>query len=189
MKLKNAIILHGTLGSPGGNWFTWLKSELESRGFKVWLPQLPHAEQPSLREWADFVHKNCPFTIDDETLVVGHSSGAILALILAQESSAPIGRVVAVSVFHDNSLDWRPNDRLFDVVFDWQAIHNNVRHLLFVHSDDDPYVPLDQAQYVADNCKAELVLIAGQGHFNLEKSKDYQQFPKLIELIDTVGKL
>lgn len=179
--MKNAIILHGTLGSPEGNWFQWLKDQLETKGFQVWLPQLPHSEQPSLKEWADFIHANCPFEINEETLIVGHSSGAILALILAQQNPKPIGQIVCVSVFHDNSLKWEPNNKLFDVAFDWDAIRTNTKKLLFIHSDNDPYVPLEQAQYVADNCQAELITIPGQGHFNLEQSEEYKRFPKLLE--------
>jgi len=87
--MKNTIILHGTLGSPDGNWFKWLKNELETKKSQVWLPMLPHAEQPSLKDWAEYVHANCPFAIDEETLIVGHSSGAILALILAQQNNKP----------------------------------------------------------------------------------------------------
>jgi predicted alpha/beta hydrolase family esterase len=185
--MKNAVILHGTLGSPDGNWFQWLKSELESKGVRVWLPTLPHAEQPSLKGWSDYVHENCPFELDEDTLIVGHSSGAILALIVAQQNAQPIGAVVAVSVFHDNSLQWEPNSKLFDVEFDWPKIQQNTQKLLFVHSDDDPYVPLDQAQYVADNCQADLAIITGQGHFNLEKSPEYKQFPKLLELLEQKG--
>lgn len=181
--MKNAIILHGTLGSPEGNWFAWLQGELEKRGMEVWLPALPNAEQPSLRKWSDYIQTGCPFKIDEDTLVVGHSSGAILALILAQENDGPIGQVICVSVFHDNSLDWDPNAKLFDVDFDWHKIQEHTNKLLFVHSDDDPYVPLDQAQYVADHCQAELKMIPGQGHFNLEKSPQYSKFPKLLEYI------
>lgn len=185
--IKTAIILHGTLGFPNSNWFRWLKSELESKGIKVWLPQLPKANQPSLREWADFVRKECPFAVSEETLIVGHSSGAILSLILAQNSFEPIGSIVAVSVFHDNSLSWEPNSRLFDEQFEWDAIRRNAKKLLFVHSDDDPYVPLNQAQFVVDNCQTELVVIPGQGHFNLEKGDEYRQFPKLLEVIEQRG--
>lgn len=189
MKLKNAIILHGTMGSPDINWFQWLKTELTKMGIDVWLPQLPDSNQPSLRQEADFVHAECPFTINGDTLVVGHSSGAILALVLAQENKVPVGAVVSVSVLHDNSLKWAPNNRLFDVDFDWSAIKANAPKLLFVHSDDDPYVPLNQAQYVADNCKAEIVVLPDQGHFNLEQGEHYRQFPRLLELMQEKGLL
>lgn len=145
--MKTAIILHGTLGSPDGNWFQWLKNELEQRGLTVWLPQLPHPEQPSLQEWQQYVQKECPFAINEETLIVGHSSGAVLR-------------------------------------FEWDAIRANTKKLVLYNSDDDPYVPLNQARYVADNCQAELITIPGQGHFNLEKSGEYKQFPKLLEIIE-----
>lgn len=182
--MKRAVILHGTLGSPDGNWFAWLKSELERRGLEVWLPQLPRPEQPSLRQEAEFVHANCPFPLDGDTVVVGHSSGAILALVLAQQQAISFGGIVAVSVFHDNSLCWDPNSKLFDVALDWPKIVAGVKKLLFVHSDNDPYVPLSQAQYAADNCHAELVIIPGQGHFNLERSPDYHVFPRLVGLME-----
>lgn len=181
--MKTAIILHGTLGSPDGNWFKWLKDELERRGLTVWLPQLPHAEQPSLMEWQQFVQEHCPFSINEETLIIGHSSGAILALVLAQSAIKKIGAVVDVSVFHDNSLEWQPNSRLFDVEFDWFAMRQGVNELLFIHSDNDPYVPLDQAQYVAEKTSTEMIIIPGQGHFNLEQSSKYKQFPRLLEII------
>lgn len=159
------------------------RGRIKSQGYTVWLPQLPNATQPSLKEWANFIHEDATFALDEDTLIVGHSSGAILALILAQQNQTQIGKVVAVSVFHDNSLNWEPNNRLFDVEFDWQKIQQNTQKLLFVHSDNDPYVPLDQAKFVAEKCNAEIKLIPGQGHFNLEQSSEYRQFPKLLELI------
>jgi uncharacterized protein len=181
--MKNAIILHGTLGSPDGNWFRWLKTELEQLGMDVWLPELPNAQQPSLKEWQEFVQNECPFVMNEDTLIVGHSSGAILAIILAQASTQKIGAIVDVSVFHDNSLQWEPNSRLFDVPFDWVAIKNSVDKLVFIHSDTDPYVPLDQAQFVADKTSAEMIVIPGQGHFNLEQNESYKQFPQLLKIL------
>lgn len=182
--MKNAIILHGTGGTPESNWFRWLEAELQAKGLQVFLPALPNTKQPSLRDNVDFVQANCPFPIDEHTLVVGHSSGAILALILAQESPVPVGGIVAVSVFHDNSLKWEALNRLFDIDFDWEQIQAKTSKLLFIHSDTDPYVPLDQAKYVADNCNAEILVVPGQGHFNLEQSEQYRQFPKLMEVLE-----
>lgn len=182
--MNKVVVLHGTQGSPEGNWFKWLKHELEAKKLQVWLPELPNAKQPSLTEWVEFVKENCPFEIDDDTFVIGHSSGAILAFVLAQKVSKPIGATVCVSVFHDNSLKWEANDKLFDVDFDFKSAKNNAKERLVIHSDDDPYVPVEQAKYVADNIGAEFILIPGQGHFNLEKSKAYNKFPKLLEILE-----
>ncbi len=182
--MKTAIILHGTLGSPDGNWFQWLKKKLEVQGLTVWLPQLPGAEQPSLANWRRFVKEKCPFPINEATLIVGHSSGAILALVLAENNAAKIGAIVDVSVFHDNSLQWQPNDKLFDVQFDWATVRQNVNELLFIHSDNDPYVPLDQARLVAASTDGEIIVIPDQGHFNIEQSEEYKQFPKLLEILE-----
>lgn len=182
--MKSAIILHGTQGAPDNNWFKWLEVELQSRGLEVWLPQLPRPELPSLRLSTDLILDNCPFPIDADTLMVGHSSGAIVALTVAQENKGSVGAIVGVSVFHDNSLGWAPNNELFDMAFDWPAIRRNAKRILFVHSDNDPYVPLEKAKYVADNCQAELVVMKGEGHFNLEKSGEYKVFPKLVELME-----
>jgi predicted alpha/beta hydrolase family esterase len=185
--LKRAIILHGTGGSPESNWFRWLEAELKRRGYEIWLPALPHPEHPSLRENVDYVREHLPFPIDDQTLLIGHSSGAILALIIAQELAEPAFGIVAVSVFRNapsKATDWKANSRLFDVEFDFEAIKTHAGKLLFVHSDNDPYVPLEQARSVADGCQAELVVMSGQGHFNLEQSEAYREFPKLVELLE-----
>jgi len=104
---------------------------------------------------------------------------------VAQQAAKPIGAVVAISVFHDNSLKWEANNRLFDVDFDFSAIKQHAKQLIFIHSDDDPYVPLSKAQYVADKCGSELIVIPSQGHFNIEKSSKYNQFPKLIEILES----
>lgn len=181
--MKTALLLHGTLGSPDGNWFRWLQNQLELEGYEVWLPTLPHADQPSLREWADYIHMKAPFPLNEETLIVGHSSGSILALVLAQQNDVPIGEIIDVSVFYDNSLKWSPNNRLFDIALDWQKIARNVIKLRFIHSNDDPYVPLEQARHVAENTGGKLIMLPGQGHFNLEKSQSYREFPALLDVL------
>lgn len=179
-----AVILHGTQGSPDGNWFRWLEGELTKRGWRVWLPTLPNAAKPSLREEADFVRANVPFALDDKTVIVGHSSGATLALVLAQELSASVHAIVCVSTVKDNdTLKWEPNDRLLDVPFDFARIHAHAGKLVFIHSDNDPYVPLSHANFLAEQTGGELIVLPGQGHFNLEKSAGYKTFPKLLDSI------
>ena len=39
--MNNYIILHGSFGSKDGNWFPWLKKELEDKNIKIDVPQMP----------------------------------------------------------------------------------------------------------------------------------------------------
>lgn len=193
--MKNAVILHGTNGSPEGNWFRWLEAEFRQRGFEVWLPQLPRPELPSLLEWLNFVRSDCPFDIDQDTLIVGHSSGATAALLIAGESQQKPGMVAAVSPFVPigtayTATLWENNVRLFDVELDLEKCLRRVRqddgesNIVVVHSNDDPYIPLGVVEYIADLCGGELIIINGQGHFNLEKGPEYVAFPELMRIID-----
>ena len=191
--MKKAVILHGTAGSPEGNWFRWLERELKKRGFKVWLPQLPHADLPSLREELDFIRENAPFSFDDDTLIVGHSSGATLSLLVAAKYE--VGAVVAVAPFVPmsevyNATAWEANAQLFDVDVEKMLLRytadqhdiNTVKLVIF--SDDDPYIPPEVPQHIADITRAEALLLPNQGHFNLEKSADYQKFPELLTILE-----
>jgi len=54
MPRKDAIILHGTMGSPEGNWFPWLKSQLEN-DYNVYVPQFPTPENQTKDNW----HAEC----------------------------------------------------------------------------------------------------------------------------------
>lgn len=55
--MKNILILHGTDGKKTHNWFPWLKEQLKSRGWNVWVPNLPCAERPNLKRYNNFILK------------------------------------------------------------------------------------------------------------------------------------
>lgn len=58
---------------------------------------------------------------------------------------------------------------------------------MFIHSDNDPYCPLEHAEYLAKSAGGKLIIKKGQGHFNLEKGKQHRQFPLLLELLEPKG--
>lgn len=187
--MSKVVILHGTNGSSQGSWKKWLKDQLEAAGHEVWLPDLPRADYPSLQEWSEFVIKQCPFDIDSSTILVGHSAGAVAVLIVAQKLNTQLRQVVSVASFKDLSylhekLDWHANDRFFDVEFDFGKIKHNCSDIKFVHSDDDPYCPQEQAKYLAEKTNGQYILIPKSGHFNTEYSDKFMEFPELLDIIN-----
>lgn len=185
--MANFLILHGTDATPDSNWFMWLKGILIGRGHKVWLPQLPGADNPNAKTYTDFLLANKDFVYDDDTIIIGHSSGSVEALYLLQKlpKTTVLKAEILVSAFKDD-LGWDTLSELFPEPYDFDLIKDHCKRFTFIHSDDDPYVPIEQAEFLATQTEGELLEFEGQGHFNTEVSPDYKQFPELLDIIETI---
>ncbi len=182
--MKQALILHGTDASPEHNWFAWLRDQLEANNYKVWLPQLPGADKPNTKAYTDFLLANPDFPFNNETILIGHSSGAVEILSLLQHLPEHVKAEAAylVSAFKDD-LGWDSLIGLFEEHFDFTKIKTKVDKFIFLHSDNDPYVPLEHAQYLSEQLGGELIVKTGQGHFNTEADEKYVAFPLLLDII------
>ena len=183
--MTNVLILHGTDATPDSNWFMWLKGKLVGRGYHVWLPQLPSSDKPSTKTYTKFLLANKKFKFDEDTILIGHSSGAVEILNLLQHLpiKAHIKAAVLVSAFKDD-LGRDDLSDLFSEPFDFEKIKQHCGKFSFIHSDDDPYCPLEHAQYLAAETNGEVMVFEGQGHFNTDVGPEYKQFPELIQFID-----
>lgn len=184
--MKNAIILHGTDNTPEGNWFRWLEKQLQERGYDVWLPQLPDAARPNAQKYNQLLLSH-GFDYNQETLLIGHSSGAAAILNLLQElpDSVKIKAAFLVGAF-EGPLGKDTRSELFPKPFDFAKIKARCRKFILIHSDNDPYCPLPGAKFLAGKLEGELIIESGQGHFNLQASPEYKRFPLLLKLIDQV---
>lgn len=186
--MRNAIILHGTGNTPEGNWFRWLKKQLQSRGYDVWLPRLPDAEVPNAKKYNQLLLSH-GFDFNTETILIGHSSGAVSILNLLQE--LPEGTKIKASFLvgaFKGPLDISVRSELFPKPFDFKKIKSRCGKFVFIHSDNDPYCPLSDAEFLSEKLHGDLVVEPGQGHFNLETGAQYREFPLLLGLIDIVDK-
>jgi uncharacterized protein len=183
--MKNALILHGSGNNSKGNWFPWLKKELENRGYKTWVPDLPQSDRPSVKRYNDFIFSNKKWIFNKDSILIGHSSGAVAILGLLQHlpDSVVVDTCVLVSSFKNN-FGIKDYDGLFEEPFNFKKIKKHSRNLIFIHSDNDPYCPLEHAKYLAKQLGAQLIIKKSQGHFNLEKGLEYKQFPDILEILE-----
>ena len=180
--MKNAFIFHGTGGYPEENWFPWMKDELKSLGFNLHVPQFPTPENQTLKAWFD-VFKEYEKFVDEHTLMIGHSlGGAFLFRVLeglkmqiaaACIVSAPVGILPIRNWISDQPFMAHP--------FDWQKIREHARKFVVFHSDDDPYVCLENGEEIAKQLGVLLSFIPNAGHFNT--AAGYTKFPELLNQI------
>lgn len=183
--MKNVLILHGTANDSTRNWIPWLKTELGHRGFLVWTPNLPKAETPNIERYNEFILPQ--WSLNKESIIVGHSSGAvaILGLLQALPDACVIDKAILVAGFTDD-LDYPPVKEMFRKPFFWEIIRSRAKKCILFHSDNDPYVSLWHGEKLRKLLGAELVVIKGQAHFSTTTYPDkekYKKFPELLEKI------
>ncbi len=189
--MKNVLILHGAANNSQGNWFPWLKSELESRGYKVWVPDLPNDNKPVLKEWLETIFSNRDWKFDQDSLLVGHSSGATLILRILEKlpEKTKINKAILVAGPLDKGnipAIWDLKEGITRVPFNWQKIKNKAKEVVLIYSDNDPYdCGQRHGKVIQSKIGGRLIVKKEEAHFNLEKSSKYIEFPELLEYIDS----
>lgn len=188
--MKNALILHGAGNDHTGNWFPWLQEELEKKGYKVWVPDLPETDTPDKEKWLNAIFSNKDWVFDSESIIIGHSAGATLILRILERLSEEIKINKVILVAGPVNVGTIPEyfvykKSLVKDPFNWEKIKKSCNNFYFICSDNDKYqCGVDQAKIMQEHLGGELVFKKGEGHFNLEKGSEYKQFPLLVELIE-----
>lgn len=182
--MKNVIMLHGTGETPESFWYPYVKHELEQKGYKVLLPQLPHSDTPKLEFQLPFILQNGKFS--NETVIIGHSAGVPLALSILENIDIKIKQAILVAGFITPLTEGKNGPNLIlQKQYDWEKIKSHVADIIFIHSDNDPWGCGDvEGRKMFDNIGGMLIIRHGEGHFGSQTFKQpYKEFPFLINLV------
>ena len=62
---------------------------------------------------------------------------------------------------------------------DWELIMRNCNNFFIYSSDNDPYVPIEKSEELANKLESKVRLVKSAGHFN--QKAGYLQFKILLE--------
>jgi uncharacterized protein len=185
--MKNVLVLHGNGNKPEDSWYLWIAAQLEKEGYQSWVPQLPDAGKPNTQKNIEFIKANKDFPVNSETVIIGHSSGVVLALYLIQSlpSNVTIDSAYCIASFsEDLHYEGVHHEELFLEPIDFEKMKQHCGKFVYIHSDDDPYCPLEQAKYLSEKTNGELIILPGQKHFStFTAGPQYKEFPKLLEIV------
>lgn len=181
---SRVIIVHGTMGSPDGNWFPWLRRVLGERGTEVLCPVLPTPDGQNLEGWLATFHRAVG-TLQESDLLIGHSIGAAFVLRVLEQSPvfvraavlvAPFSRTLGIPTFDEL------NATFISGPFRWGRIRKAARQFYVFAADNDPYVPLSYSEDIAGALGVPTQVVPGGGHLNAESG--YTEFRELIPLLE-----
>jgi len=180
--MKNAIILHGTGGTPRSYWFPKIREFLESKGYDVWVPQLPDSDVSNLETQLAYVLEKGKF--NDETILIGHSAGAPLILSILEKIKVKIAKAVLVSGFYEKLK--KSNTKILQEKYDWGTIKSHVNEIFFINSDDDPWgCNYKQGFGMFEKLGGTLIVRHGEGHMGSDYfNQPYKEFPLLEKILD-----
>ena len=156
------------------NWFLSVQRDLESRGLEVIAATFPDPELARESFWVPFLIDE--LKADEQTILVGHSSGAIAALRLAEQHTI-FGSVLVGAYYTDLGMESEQQSGYFSRPWDWKRIRENQQWIALFASEDDPWIPIEEPRAMHAQLNCEYHEFKNQGHFGGDYVK--LDFPEL----------
>lgn len=164
MRLRTALVVPSMFAGPDDHWYPDLRRRLSRAGFEDIRTATPPAGEPALPQWLEAIAAT-GMPIDGETLVVGHSLGAVAALAhLSAAGTAAVGAFVGVAGFVDPLTDLESSAE-FCAAVDLNRMSDVILRRDVLVSSDDYGVPPANTEAWADRLRAKLHRVEAAGHF------------------------
>jgi len=189
---KRVVIIHGWADKPERGWLGWLAMQLRERGYEVSNPAMPNAKKPSITEWVETVRQTVG-TLDENTILVGHSLGTyVLLRYLSEYSQSDKAKaLILVSGFlsvkpHNDTSNTEKIDhkKYFSPAPDLKLVQDKATEIYHIYSDDDTMVEPARSKELVYLLGGYPLELHSMGHF---LSRDLTEFPELLKVIDIIN--
>ena len=170
--MKRVFIIHGWGGNSDELWLKWLKQELEKKGFEATNLEMPDTWHPKISEWVNKLNESVG-NADEDTYFVGHSIGcqAIMRYLEQLPESQKVGGAIFVAGwFNLTDETWDENytkeiaDEWIKTPINFEKIKQHSNKFILINSNNDPYVPLSDAELFRNNLGAKIIILENRGH-------------------------
>lgn len=165
-------------GKPADNWFPYVEKELGKDGLNVVNVEFPDSVLAREIYWIPFLKEE--LKADHNTILIGHSSGAIAAMRYAEKT--PIFGSILVGTYHtDLGIETEKISGYFDRPWDWEAIRKNQQWIAIFASEDDPWIPIEEPRFLQKKLNPDYFEYSDKGHFGGDYYKP--TFPEIVDYV------
>jgi len=162
-KSIKAVLIHGNGGATVQDlWFPHVKDFLENNGVSVIAQTFPDNDLARESIWMPFLENE--LKPDENTILIGHSSGAVLAMRYAEKHKI-LGSVLVGACHTDLGDEIERQAGYYDSPWNWEAIQNNQKWITQFASTDDPYIPIVEPRFIHEQLNSEYYEFTNYGHF------------------------
>lgn len=173
-----AIIIPGNGNTDiSENWFSYVNKELEKLGLEVIAENMPDPDLARKKYWLPFIKEKLS---TEDSILIGHSSGAIATLRYLEEHRCKLAILVGVC-YTALGDEHEKESGYYDEPWKWDKIKSNAEKIVIFASSDDPYIPISEPQFIKEQINAEYHEYNDEGHFGVDKSK--KEFPEVITVV------
>jgi predicted alpha/beta hydrolase family esterase len=187
--MSTIVASHGYGADDDSVWFPYVKSALAAHGHHMHVPRLPDSTSPRLQPWRDALAAGAEKEAPGDTVLVGHSIGAVNVLRMLErhdtDSDGPFAGVVLVAAPAWTPPGYESLAEFFAEPFDWERLRRAARHYRLLTAADDPVLmprPLDHVGALVAGLGATAVVTAGGAHFGAT-ADDHIDLPQAVHLI------
>ncbi len=178
-KKYNVVLLHGFSGSVQKGFFPWLKQSLEEGGHKVSAPELPNSANANVEEQVQFVLDN--FTFDENTILLGHSLGGVVAMKVLERIKTKIHQLVLVDSFISPGPD-RAYASTTTWEFDFDKIRNCAEQITMLVDSTHAVVSADRQNGMREGLQGSVVV-----RTPVDKHFFASREPEVLQLFEQTG--
>lgn len=183
---KYIIINHGFMGSNTENWFPYVKEKIDDESHQVIIPQYPVDKEHQFYDyWKKVLDQYNGFGyINSNTVMIGHSSGAIFTIKYLLNIKIKIDKLILVSGFNnyfaenEDQYHSMVNKSMYVEEDMLKKVKNYCNEIIVIYGSDDPYIPQETFHNFATHLGAEEVIITNGGHLNT--AAGFNEFSKVL---------
>ena len=175
--MENYFIIHGSFGSPFGNWFSWLHDFITGDcSGQVYVPDFPiGVGYQNYENWSRLLKVYLDLgLINENTTIIAHSIAPVFVSKFLTENKVKVKKLIFVCGFNNyfginDEYDEVNGTMYFDNL---EEVKQYADEIICFYSDNDPYVKYEVEKEFANTITTEQILMPGAGHINSESGYD-----------------
>jgi predicted alpha/beta hydrolase family esterase len=169
--MRKVIVCHAIEMSPAAIWYPSLQHALQKLGCEVDVLALPTPEAPNVTEWTRTLQEAAEGAAPEDTVLVGHSLGAVTVLRYLQEhmqaKQTPFaGAVLVAAMAHP--VGYPLLNPFFEPSLDWELVRTAAAKFRVLIANDDPVLtpnPINHTKIFVEQLGATVTVMPTGGHF------------------------